>query len=219
MSDLPCTDADCLRCKGDLSKPHTGTNAWLAPAMSGKRVCKNPNCPRCGGDRSKPHARQDPVVTPVPPEAKKQSHSFDYFDADDRKIAVEEGWALFQLYTERSPSTPVIEIQRLDKFEDGREPFYENDDDAIDYVFLQAANGSRLHMRALLLHGTPVDALPSYMPGITIKAKCQHRLKVGSVVEAPDATSSDFDTVVDVTCDNCGISGSARITNDIVQWE
>lgn len=83
---------------------------------------------------------------------------------EDDLTAKAEGWALFSSNTSRSPTVEVLEIQKIDEPEDGSDPPFATDDDAIRHVMKRASGGSALHMRALLLHGTPVDAEAAFIP-------------------------------------------------------
>jgi hypothetical protein len=64
-----------------------------------------------------------------------------------------EGWCL------SSTSHGHLEIQRIDQPEDGSEPRFAGDDEAIAYVTELAATGSDLHARALALDGRPNECL------------------------------------------------------------
>lgn len=66
---------------------------------------------------------------------------------EDSAAATREGWDIFD------NSDHGLRIEHIDSPEDGSSPAFESDQDAFEHVAARAAAGSRLHFKALAIHG------------------------------------------------------------------
>lgn len=84
---------------------------------------------------------------------------------EDSRLAIAEGWELFSVDRDGQ----LLEIQRIDAPEDGSDPRFASDAQAVAFVYDRAIEGSELHRRALLLSMLREDTEPAAPPGDEVR--------------------------------------------------